>query len=278
MASYELIDEYLVALRLRLLWRPDVDDVVAEAADHLLSAMERLTADGADGLSAQHQVLARFGDSTTVATAFATTSTGGLAVPTKFTKLAGVAAIVAALLWAGSASMWLLDQRVDPSGGAEQVVTYLAAATLVGAASLTVMAIVGLNRRHGGLGALGGIGLALAAVGMVATLLFWFVMGWGVLFAAGMLLIALAMKARRLAPSAATAAFGSAWLVGVVTWSVLRYLEVGTRDQWGDYPIVSPIAISAAVLILAPGLIGLGRWLSSETPAELDSPEPLAAT
>lgn len=199
-------------------------------------------------------------------------------MPTKFTRLAGIAAIVSAVLWAASAAMWLVDHFLDPSGRAEIAVGSAAFMTLVGAAASSGLLIIGLHRRHGGLGPLGAIGLALVGVGVVATLMFWFVMGWGLLLAAGMLLVALAVHARGLAPTAATVAFGGGWSIGVITWSVLRVLEVGTRDQWGDYPIVSPTAIAVGVAILAPGLIGLGRWLSTETPQDLDSPESLAAT
>lgn len=274
MAGYELIEAYLVGLRRRLAWRPDLDDVLAEAEDHLLSAIERLIADGAADEPAQQEVLGRFGDSTTVAAAFAATSRGGLAMPTKFTKWSGVAAMIAAGMWITSAALWLIDELLTPS---DDALGNLKLATLISAAALTVVVVVGMNRRHGGLGALGTIGLALVGVGVAATLMYWFVMGWGVLLAAGMLLVALAVHSRGLAPTAATAAFGAAWTVGVIAWSVLRILEVGTRDRWGDYPIVSPIAIAVGVVILAPGLIGLGRWLSSETPVDLDSPERLAA-
>ena len=276
MAGHELIDDYLGALRRRLAWRPDVDDVLAEVGDHLFSAVERLVTEGTDPEAAERLVLERFGDSTTVATAFAATGNGGLAVPTRFTQLAGMVAHVAAALWVAMAACWLIDQVLDPTGVVETAIGVLAFATLMGAASATVVVVVGLNKRHGGLGPLGTIGVGLVALGVVSTLLFWFVMGWGVLLAVGMGLVALAMHGRRLAPTAATIAFGGAWLVGITTWSVLRYLEVGTRDEWGDYPIVSPIAIVVGVVILAPGLVGLGHWLRAETPADFDRAQPLA--
>jgi hypothetical protein len=278
MAGYELIDAYLAGLRRRLAWCPDVDDVAAEAEDHLLSTVERLISDGATREAAQQAALGRFGNSTAVASAHAATSRGGVGMPTEFTRLAGIVAIGAAVFWTASAAMWLVDQFLDPSGIAEPTVGLLSFVTLVIAAGSTVVVVVGLNRRHGGLGPLGAIGLVLVCLGVVATLVFWFVMGWALLLAVGMLLVALAVNARGLAPTAATAAFGGAWTVGVLTWSVLRVLEVGTRDEWGDYPIVSPTAITVGVAILVPGLIGLGRWLSTETPRDLDSFDSLAAT
>jgi hypothetical protein len=278
MAGHELIDAYLAGLRRRLAWSPEVDDIVAEAEDHLLCAMEHLINCGEDIGTAQETVVGRFGDSTTVAATHAATSRGGLAMPTQFTRLAGISALISAVLWAASAALWMINHLLDPSGNAETVVAWLAFTTLVGAAASTGLLVIGLSRRHGGLGALGNLGLALVGLGMVATLMFWFVMGWGLLFAAGLLLVALAVHARGLAPTAATVAFGGGWTIGVITWSALRALEVGTRDRWGDYPVVSPTAIAVGVAILAPGLIGLGRWLSTETPQDLDSGQSLAAT
>lgn len=276
MAGYQLIDNYLSELRRRLAWSPDLNDTVAEAEDHLLCALEALIERGERSEDAQHQVLTRFGPTTTVAAAHAATSRGGIAMPTRFTRLAGTSGIAAAMLWAASAAAWLIDHFVDPQGAAELVVAMMAFTTLATAAALTTILVIGLNQRHGGLGPLGNIGLALVALAVVATVLFWFVMGWATLLAAGMALIAIAVRARRLAPTWSTIAFGSAWVIAVTVWSVLRILEVGTRDEWGDFPIVSPVAIAVGVAILAPGLIGLGRWLNSETPQDLDSPEPLA--
>lgn len=281
MASYQLIDAYLLGLRRRLAWRPDVDEVMAEVEDHLLSSIEQMIDGGTGSESAQQLALDRFGDSTTVATTFAATSRGGLAMPTTFTRRAGVAALLAAGLWVVFATSWLIEDLINlsdqSSGGASRAVNLLAMVSLMGAGALTVVVVVGLNRRHGGLGPLGAIGLVFVGLGVVASFMFWFVMGWSVLFAIGMLLVALAVHSRGLAPAAATAAFGAAWTVGALTWPVLRTLEVGTRDRWGNYPLVTQIAIIAGVVILVPGLVGLGRWLSTETPVDMNSPEPLAA-
>lgn len=278
MAGDELIDDYLASLRRKLAWTPDVDDVIAEAEDHLRCAMERLVDDGVSPDDARREVLGRFGHPTTVAAAHAATSRGGVAMPTKFTKIAGVAALVSAALWAMTGLAWLMSEFAAPSDRADTALALLAFATLIGGAATTALLVVGLYLRHGGLGPLGIIGMGLIGLGVVATLLFWFVMGWGVLLALGMLLVAVAVRARGLAPTGATLAFGAAWLVGVTTWSVLRVMEVGTRDEWGDYPVVSPIAIAIGVTILVPGLIGLGRWLSGETPQDLDVPSPLATS
>ena len=275
MAGYELIDDYVGDLRRRLSWSPDRDDLAAEAHDHLLCAVEQLIDAGTNSHEAQRAVLDRFGHSTTVAASHAATSKGGIAMPTKFTRLAGMAAIASAALWTASALAWLAGHFMDPSDSAQTALAWFALTTLFTAAGTTTILVVGLTQRHGGLGPLGNIGLGLLGLGVVATLMFWFVMGWGTLLALGMALIAIAVRSRGLAPIRSIVAFGSAWGIGVITWSVLRVLEVGTRDQWGDYPIVSPTAIAVGVTILVPGLIGLGRWLSTETPLDIDHPEPI---
>lgn len=281
MASYQLINAYLLGLRRRLAWRPDVDEVMAELEDHLLSSIEQLIEGGTGIESAQQLALDRFGDANTVATTFAATSGGGLAMPTTFTRRAGVAALVAAGLWAVFAATWLIEDFTNPSqqsfGGASRALNLLAMVSLMAAGALTAVLVIGLNRRHGGLGPLGAIGLVFVGLGVVASLVFWFVMGWSALFATGMLLVALAVRSRRLAPAAATAAFGAAWTVGALIWPLLHTLEVGTRDQWGNYPVATQTAIIAGVSILVPGLVGLGRWLSTETPVDVNSPEPMAA-
>ena len=99
MADSDLISGYLTALRASLRSRPDVDDLVCEVDDHLRSASIRLQARGVDLATAQRQVLERFGDATLVANAFVTTASGGTAMPTRLTRIAGTFALVAAIAW-----------------------------------------------------------------------------------------------------------------------------------------------------------------------------------
>ena len=99
MAEYVLIDGYVDTLRTRVRWRRDVDDLVAEVEDHLYSTVERFEATGTDSQLAQRKTLDRFGDPDLMADAFASTPRGGIAVPTKFTKTAGLFAIFASVLW-----------------------------------------------------------------------------------------------------------------------------------------------------------------------------------
>ncbi len=116
MAEYVLIDGYVDTLRTRVRWRRDVDDLVAEVEDHLYSTVERFEATGTDSQLAQRKTLERFGDPDLVADAFASTPRGGIAVPTKFTRFAGLAAIFASVSWAAAVAVyWLADDSDNTS-------------------------------------------------------------------------------------------------------------------------------------------------------------------
>ena len=78
MANYALIDGYLESMRSSIRWRRDLDDVIAEIDDHLISATERIEARGANRLDAQRRTLDQFGDPKVLAVAFASTPTGGI--------------------------------------------------------------------------------------------------------------------------------------------------------------------------------------------------------
>ena len=52
-----------------------------------------------DPATAQRHVLDRFGDATLVANAFATTASGGTAMPTRLTRTAGSFALIASIAW-----------------------------------------------------------------------------------------------------------------------------------------------------------------------------------
>ena len=91
----------------------------------------------------------------------------------------------------------------------------------------------------------------------------------------GVLLFAISLLRRDVSPRLWTAVWGSGMAVGAISWYVLRWLEVGTRDQWGDYPLAVGIALPIGIVIMAIGLFGIGRWLHHEQPVDLTPHEPL---
>jgi len=270
-AEYVLIDGYVDTLRTRVRWRRDVDDLVAEVEDHLYSTVERFEARGTDSQLAQRKTLDRFGDPDLMADAFASTPRGGIAVPTKFTKTAGLFAIVASALWVVSIAIFWLDQASDGNGNTGYFIWSI---NVVVAGALTLVATIGLRRRLGGLGGLGIAGVIVLGLGVVVSFITWATMLWMAVEGVGMLLIALAAWPIRLAPRPATIAYGSGMLLGAITWGVLTALKVGTPDSYGDYPVAWNTGFIIGIVIVAAGLLGIGLWLRGEEPADIDTDTP----
>lgn len=272
MAGDHLIDDYLATVRSRLRWRHDLDDIEAELRDHLCSATERLIDAGIDDEEAHHRVLDRFGDSGDVAVAFASAGSRGVALPTKFSRAGGAAALFAAAGWLVAASAfglaWIFEHRTGDWGGRSQVAWGLGSISLLASMVATAFLVRALDRRHGGLGVLGRLGIALAALASVASIISWFFVLWGLLLGTGAVLITLAILGRDLAPLVPTVTFGATAVVSALTFAVLRGLEVGTADEWGDYPIANRTTIAVACVGFAAACFGLGRWLRSETPVD----------
>ena len=288
MANYGLIDAYLQDLAAALRWHHDADDIVDETDDHLRCAVERRTGDGIDPEAAQREVLDDFGDPTVVARAFATTRSGRLAVPTRSTRDAGVLAYASAGLWVAVPAVWLLggwlyDRLDDGTSAADEVgsisqllVLGVMAMTLLGAAATLLATTLILRERHGGFGLGGMIGIAATALGCLASLFGWFLIGWGSLLIVGTALVALDLWRRGIAPRRAVLATGAGFTIGGVAWGVLRISEVGGPDQHGDYLVANAAGLVIGSIIVAVGLFGIGRWLSNEEPVELPDPRHLA--
>lgn len=277
MARYALIDGYLDAMRTKIRWRGDLDDVVAEMEDHLYSTVEHMLARGTEPDAAQRATLDRFGDPTVLATAYASTDRGGMAVPTRFTKTAGVLAKIAAVLLVGLPIAWTLTVYLEELTGSWDFVEVMVFSvggmgTLMPAALLIVLTMVGLLQRHGGFGWLGLIAVALAGIGAAATFIPWLIFGWGALLGGGMLLMALLVLRRGIAPVLPTLAFGTGMLIGLGVFLALDALEVGWRDSYGDYPVAALTGLWTMCLVTAGGLFGVGRWLASEEPVDVEAP------
>lgn len=273
MAEYALIDGYLETLHRSVRYRRDADDLVAEVQDHLLEAIEILEHRGTGSVAAQQETLERFGDPVLLARAFASTPRGGIAVPTQFTRAAGITAMVSSILWLAMISTWWFGNwREDVDGsweGTAQIAWIIGSAAALGAAGLMVLSMVALYQRHGGLGVLGQAGIALTGLGMAGLLIAWFFQGWGTAMAIGTLLFGAALLRSDIAPRLPTLFFTVGLTLGGITVAVLNIIEFGYRDVWGDRPTANMIGITIGLVILAGGLLGLGNWLRNETPVDL---------
>jgi len=284
MASYDLIDAYIESLRGRVRWRHDIDALIAEVEDHLYSTAERFEASGIDRVLSERAALERFGDPTIVAKAYAATPNGGLAVPTESTRTAGWFAIASAILWVTVVGFWwlagLLEPRYELQTGVASVAYAAGAAALLGATSSMVAAMLGLHRRHGGLGVVGTVGLVLAAAGVIGGLLAWVFTGWGTLMVVGTFLFGAALWKPNVAPQLPLALMAGGPVIGAVVWAALRGSQgpIDLTGLWGVHWFENQVGMTIGVVLLALGLLGLGRWLRSEEPATLGHPnQPIVA-
>ena len=273
MAEYVLIDGYVDTLRTRVRWRRDVDDLVAEVEDHLYSTVERFEATGTDSQLAQRKTLDRFGDPDLMADAFASTPRGGIAVPTKFTKTAGLAALVAAALWVATAVVYGLWSDLYFDWNSTEYWPVFALFVIV-ASGLTFVTSLGLRARHGTLGRLGMAGLIIAGIGVVASILPWVLPFWMAVQGVGLLFVALAAWPMRVAPRLPLIAYGSGMLIGSISIVILNAMKIGPVDRNGDYPLAWSIGGTVGLVIVAAGLLGIGLWLRTEEPADIDTDTP----
>ena len=267
MARYALIDGYLDTMRNEMRWRRDLDDVVCEMEDHLYSTVEHLVTRGSEPDSAQRTTLDRFGEPKVLAAVYASTNNGGLAVPTRTTRRAGALAFIAAGAWLAAAGAFALGTIF-----ADQWQVYygvFSALVLVGGV-FTLLTMVGLGKRLGGLGAVGIVALAIAGLGVAASLIAWAIPLWMGLQGIGYLIFASAVRSRDTAPRPSTLAVASGFIIGVVVFMGANLAKIGWTDSYGDYPLAWAIGTATGLLILGSGLIGWGTWLRSEEPADID--------
>lgn len=261
MADYSLIDEYLGQLRQETRWLRDVEEIAEEAADHLLQAVDRRTDRGVDRVTAQKRALDEFGDPQIVGRAFASSRTGGAAMPTQFTRKAGYALIISAFLWVAGAVVLV-------AGDGESLALYLTGASAVFAGFLlSGVGIIGVKRRHRG------------SLGLPATASFWlfivagatfvpanaYALPWEVpmaAFALGSVLAGSALTRSDIAPRITGVLIG---VGAVVLFSGVWIGEGLNSDVWA-------LVGYSALLAFALGEAILGRWLATE---DVDDPESL---
>jgi len=173
-----------------------------------------------------------------------------------------VAWLIAPVAW-GVATV--LD-RTRPWEGTPRTVWMLGwVALMAGSVAMLVRAVAAIApyRRHGS----ARVGLGLMIVGVIAAVVIgWAVIAWTTLLGLGVLLAATGMN--RAAPAQT---IGWAMLAATVIQVGLTVLEVGTPDDYGDYPIAWTTATWVAALGAGGGML---MW--SRADAEAETLEPLA--
>jgi hypothetical protein len=268
MAQPGVIDAYVARLRASLRWRPDAEDLADEAEDHLRETAARLVREGLDPDEAAARAVARFGDSTEIAHAFATTPSGGTAMPTSVTRTCGTVGVAAALCW-------LLAALVPVLGLTERFIwsdlaVYLAFMALAAlAAAMTTVVVTGLLVRSGGLGGVAAavlLGALAATVSILGVTWAWPI--GGLVFAATFAGLVWRLRSTHTRSAATDWLSVAAWPVGVVVFVALTRLEVGPLDEYGDRPVAYAVGFATGALLFAAALLRLGTWARSEVPAD----------
>ncbi len=268
MADHILIDRYLGELRRETRWLRDAEDIAEEVADHLLEAVEKRIDRGLDRMTAQKSALREFGDPALVGRAFASSRTGGAAMPTQFTRRAGYALIVSAFLWiAGNAihfASFVADQT-RPWEGLPQALYMIGALVLVAAGLLGASGVLGVNRRHGGsLGIRGRLGFWLFLVAGITVFATWFWGVWATALGLGAALIGWALIGSGIAPRSAGIFISSGGLLAAVgVWSLQL---VRSEVSFDDPPAM--LVHYAGILLFVIGEVVLGRWMANEEVVE----------
>lgn len=261
------IARYLAELRREITWAADAEEILEEILDHLLEAVAMHMRTGLHGSAAEWRALDEFGDPALVSRAFASNTDGGIAVPTTFTRRAGAALIASGLLWLVAIGLmfWSNDlDRIHPWEGPPQTVFMLGALSLMLAGAALTIGVVGLYRRHGGLGGLGQAAIGLAGFTALAGVTAW---AWGVWvtpLGVGAVVLAITLRRAGLVPRPATALVGIGGAAAVVTtWAFQLWTgEVALGE--GAFTAVLFIALG----IYGMGLTMLGSWLRTEEGVE----------
>lgn len=164
-------------------------------------------------------------------------------------------ALAAGLGWLVVTGYGLRETMIDDDSGWEVAYPVFTIGLFLGAAlcvALAAMATSDSDRprlRTAGL-IVGGLGCALAIVGA------WALPVWMTLLGVGFGMVAVAAGP---GPRRALALLAAGQLVGIVVLIVAIEAEVGTRDEYGDYPAAGGIAVVFVAVMAIVALVGLAR-------------------
>jgi hypothetical protein len=262
-AGDDLIAAYLRELRFSVARLPDADDIVAEAEDHLLEAVERMD-DGRPRAELEAEALARFGSAQLVARICIVESKRGAAVPTTKTRYAGLALLAAPVLaLVGEIGN---ETTQHPKTWVHGFLVFVLGLSL----PALLFGLWGLRRRNGGLGRLGLVALILAFVSPVLSL----AAGWGAHVAlAGLLAFALLVLAVEMIRAQVLPVVPLVLLVIGAVATLVVALLASPVEAVGD-SFVESLAIASAPLLV--GFVWLGWFLWREPAVDRVGTGPLA--
>lgn len=133
---------------------------------------------------------------------------------------------------------------------------------LVVSGALLVITEVHIGRQCGRLGIVATLGVAVSVIGVLLSFVAWAVVLWTTVLGAGTLLFGVPLLRRRVLPRP----WGHAFIFAVpaaslVAWAGAVVFDAGGDDASDLVVLVNDGLVAAALLVLAAGLAGVGRWL-----------------
>jgi hypothetical protein len=266
MAGHDLIAGYLAQVRAVVGFRRDADAIVAELEDHLRCGVERRLHDGLDELTAQRESLDVLGEAGEVARELCRADGHGVALPSRWSRAGGIAALAAAALVVVSLLPLYAWVQVRLAGSSEVAAYWVYAVVLVASAMASLLALAGTLARAGAGPSPGTVAaLGVAGSGVVLTALF----TWGSLVTLALVCVPVGLALARLAritpvPSGAWAQV-AAWPLALAVFVVADELVgLGPADEYGDHPWAWFVGGAVFAVLWAFGQGALGRRLRAE--------------
>lgn len=263
----DLIDDYVADVRASLSWRRDCDVIAHEIDGHLRDTVERLVAGGATRIDAANQAILRFGDARLIADLFSRTTSGRLAIPTRVTRLAGAAGVLASVTWLAVIAL-AISTGIPQRAHAWEVPSRFAwGITLTSAIALTALTVGGALLRAGRARPRRSLAVGGGLAGVVAIAVMG---GWSVSYAILLLCSAFAVT---LLGHAEYAGAPIRPLGGLVVWlpgaAAIRWASTAAAD--GAHALATqaliPAIVVACALVSVWALATTGARLSAEAPA-----------
>jgi len=266
MAGDELIDAYARELSKRLGGRAGT--IAAEALDHLMESVDERVEGGADRAQAVREAIAAFGAPSEVAASYVA---AGVGLPTRFTRAAGLAGLMAAALVVGGLCtiVWAnIAEWSQPWDALPRTLWSIGILAIVAGVVLSAVGAAGLLRRQGRVSGWSSVAVTLLGAAAVAALALWLVWLWVTALALGGLILAARLRRADLAPRRAVlrAGLGPA-AAGAIPWLGLLIASRSTGAPVFDVDLVR-VGVALGLVVWASGIGPLGWWLFREAADE----------
>ncbi len=173
-------------------------------------------------------------------------------------------ATCSAIGWGVAVAGFLAAAAADAAWGWDGVASLVygvASMVLVASGALLVVTQVRIGKLSGRLGAVATIGIGVSTLGALLSFVAWAIVVWTTVLGAGTLLFGLPLLRRGLLPRPWGQAFTFALpAASVVAWAGAVFFDAGAEDA----STLDDGLVAAAILVLAVGLAGLGRWMRTD--------------